>query len=57
LLASLSFSAQIGYWPNDTAGKDKSVYAIKNITLYQDYKTVIPDAVLVFSGWESHGFR
>lgn len=48
LLASLSFSAQIGYWPNDTAGKDKSVYAIKNITLYQDYKTVIPDAVLVF---------
>ena len=27
--------------------KIKTFYAIKNITLYQDYKTVIPDAVLV----------
>lgn len=39
--------AQLGYWQNDTTTKDQSVYAIKNITLYQDYKTVIPDAVLV----------
>lgn len=48
LLASFLAGAQVGYWPNDTAGRDKSVYALKNITLYQDYKTVIPDAVLVF---------
>lgn len=40
--------AQVGYWPNDTKGKDKSVYAVKNITLYQDYKTKVEDAVLVF---------
>ena len=39
--------AQLGYWQNDTTTKDQSIYAIKNITLYQDYKTVIPDAVLV----------
>ena len=41
--------AQIGYWPNDTSGKDQSIYAITNITLYQDYKTKIDNAVLVFS--------
>lgn len=40
-------SAQVGYWQNDTTTKDQSVYVIKNITLYQDYKTVINDAVLV----------
>jgi hypothetical protein len=34
--------AQLGYWQNDTTTKDQSIYAIKNITLYQDYKTVIP---------------
>ncbi|AYO57093.1 amidohydrolase [Chryseobacterium sp. 6424] len=44
----ISASAQVGYWPNDTKGKDHSVYAVKNITLYQDYKTKINDAVLVF---------
>ena len=54
VLMVLSFSAvagihaQIGYWPNDTKGKDKSVYAVKNITLYQDYKTKVENAVLVF---------
>ncbi|WHF51815.1 amidohydrolase family protein [Chryseobacterium gotjawalense] len=41
-------SAQVGYWPNDTKGKDRSVYAVKNITLYQDYKTKVENAVLVF---------
>lgn len=40
--------AQVGYWPNDTKGKDRSVYAVKNITLYQDYKTKVENAVLVF---------
>lgn len=40
--------AQVGYWPNDTKGKDKSVYAITNITLYQDYKTKVENATLVF---------
>lgn len=39
--------AQVGYWQNDTTTKDQSLYVIKNITLYQDYKTVITDAVLV----------
>ncbi|AZI23063.1 amidohydrolase [Chryseobacterium taklimakanense] len=54
VLMVLSFSAvvgihaQVGYWPNDTKGKDKSVYAVKNITLYQDYKTKVENAVLVF---------
>ena len=41
-------SAQIGYWPNDTKGKDKSLYAVTNITLFQDYKTKVDNAVLVF---------
>ncbi len=41
-------TAQIGHWPNDTAGKDHSLYALKNITLYQDFKTKIDDAVLIF---------
>ncbi|MBP7173255.1 MAG: amidohydrolase family protein [Cloacibacterium sp.] len=41
--------AQIGHWPNDTSGKDQSIYAITNITLYQDYKTKIENAALVFS--------
>ena len=27
--------AQLGYWQNDTTTKDQSIYAIKNITLYQ----------------------
>ena len=44
----LCINAQVGYWPNDTKGKDKSVYAVTNITLYQDYKTKIDDAVLIF---------
>lgn len=44
----VSASAQVGYWPNDTKGKDHSLYAVKNITLYQDYKTTVNDAVLVF---------
>lgn len=41
-------SAQVGFWPNDTKGKDRSLYAVKNITLYQDYKTKVDNAVLVF---------
>ena len=44
----VGLQAQVGYWPNDTRGKDKSVYAITNITLFQDYKTKIENAVLVF---------
>lgn len=44
-----ALQAQIGNWPNDTAGKDQSVYALKNINLYQDYKTKVDNAVLVFS--------
>ncbi len=44
----VSASAQVGYWPNDTKGKDHSLYAVKNITLYQDYKTAVDNAVLVF---------
>lgn len=48
VMVGISAYSQVGYWPNDTAGKDMSVYAIKNITLYQDYKTKIDDAVLVF---------
>ncbi|MHA6697679.1 amidohydrolase family protein [Chryseobacterium sp. A321] len=48
LLLAVHTWAQVGYWPNDTKGKDKSLYALKNITLYQDSKTVIPEAVLVF---------
>ncbi len=44
----LFMNAQVGYWPNDTKGKDKSVYAVTNITLFQDYKTKIENAVLVF---------
>lgn len=40
--------AQIGFWPNDTKGKDRSLYAVKNITLYQDYRTKVENAVLVF---------
>ncbi len=35
----VSGSAQVGFWPNDTKGKDRSLYAVKNITLYQDYRT------------------
>ena len=52
-LISLSFAfssfcfSQLGYWQNDTTTKDLSTYAIKNITLYQDYKTVIQDGVLI----------
>ena len=41
-------AAQVGYWPNDTKGKDRSLYAVKNITLYQDYRTKVENAVLVF---------
>ncbi|WP_332033966.1 amidohydrolase family protein [Kaistella sp.] len=44
----VSGSAQVGFWPNDTKGKDRSVYAVKNITLYQDYRTKVDNAVLVF---------
>lgn len=44
----VSTSAQVGFWPNDTKGKDRSVYAVKNITLYQDYRTKVDNAVLVF---------
>lgn len=44
----VSASAQVGFWPNDTKGKDRSVYAVKNITLYQDYRTKVDNAVLVF---------
>lgn len=47
LVFSGIFFAQVGYWQNDTTTKDHSLYVIKNITLYQDYKTVINDAVLV----------
>lgn len=47
LVLSGIISAQVGYWQNDTTTKDQSLYVIKNITLYQDYKTVINDAVLV----------
>lgn len=49
ILASFGMlKAQVGYWPNDTSGKDHSLYAIKNITLQKDAKTQISDAVLVF---------
>ena len=41
-------AAQVGFWPNDTKGKDRSLYAVKNITLYQDYRTKVDNAVLVF---------
>ncbi|HAI81375.1 MAG TPA: amidohydrolase, partial [Chryseobacterium sp.] len=44
----VSGSAQVGFWPNDTKGKDRSVYAVKNITLYQDYRTKVDNAALVF---------
>ena len=44
----VSGSAQVGFWPNDTKGKDRSLYAVKNITLYQDYRTKVDNAVLVF---------
>ncbi|OWR14488.1 amidohydrolase family protein [Chryseobacterium sp. VAUSW3] len=44
----VSGSAQVGFWPNDTKGKDRSVYAVKNITLYQDYRRKVDNAVLVF---------
>ena len=47
LIFSGLYYAQVGYWQNDTTTKDQSLYVIKNITLYQDYKTVINDAVLV----------
>ena len=47
LVLSGIISAQVGYWQNDTTTKDQSLYVIKNITLYQDYKTVINGAVLV----------
>ena len=40
-------ASTIRYWQNDTTTKDQSIYAIKTLPLYQDYKTVIPDAVLV----------
>lgn len=44
----VSGSGQVGFWPNDTKGKDRSLYAVKNITLYQDYRTKVDNAVLVF---------
>ncbi len=49
MLLGFSFSqAQVGYWPNDTKGKDQSLYAVKNITLFKDARTVIEDGVLLF---------
>ena len=47
------FLLKVGYWQNDTTTKDQSLYVIKNITLYQDYKTVINDAVLVVQNGKS----
>ena len=41
--------AQIGYWQNGTESKDKSVYALRNITLYTSPDEKIENAVLVFS--------
>ncbi len=49
LVLASQFWAQVGFWPNDTKGKDKSLYALSNINLYQDAKTLIPGAVLIFS--------
>lgn len=48
LLPCLLWS-QIGHWPNDTAGKDKSVYAITNVTLYVSPKEKMENAHIVFS--------
>ncbi|MBF5027340.1 amidohydrolase family protein [Planobacterium oryzisoli] len=47
--AGVLLSAQVGYWPNDTKGKNQSVYALTNVTLYQDHKTKVENAVVVFS--------
>ncbi|MDO5509317.1 MAG: amidohydrolase family protein [Weeksellaceae bacterium] len=40
---------QIGHWPNDTQGKDKSIYAITNVTLYQSPSERVEQGTLVFS--------
>ncbi|MXV37407.1 amidohydrolase family protein [Flavobacteriaceae bacterium Ap0902] len=44
--------AQIGYWPNDTAGEDHSLYALTNITLHTDADTTIAHATLLFKEGE-----
>ncbi|MGI9526502.1 MAG: amidohydrolase family protein [Weeksellaceae bacterium] len=44
----LSVQGQIGYWPNDTAGEDESLYALTNITLHTDAETTIENGTLLF---------
>lgn len=45
--ANFSF-AQMGQWPNGTASKDASIYALTDIVLYQDADTRLEHATLVW---------